>query len=346
LTACATSHSATADDDERLARNADSQRSRDGSPAPAKTEPAPAQQATKGDVQAAAQAAMAEAAIKAAQLQQAKTSAEGDCAALGTRDVAWSEQRAMGEAFVAHWAQGNVSIYLDAPGTPPGSPQDPLPAGAKNDVTAYVQRIGAVLTRRLSAHWTFGVIDDDKPLALAVIGDFVFITTGLLKKLENEAELAAMLAHEITRVANKEPIASYQQALVRSCQVQVMNANMMAGMGDLGASPEFQSKMRQGASTAPVDPADPSQQMRVTMLMQSMMLTMVISDADLEYSNDAKAFELLEANGYYARALSAAFKHIDANALKNRIANLAARDAKLKKPGKKPAFPPDVKLPK
>lgn len=48
--------------------------------------------------------------------------------------------------------------------------------------------------------WRFGVIDSDAVNAYATPGGYVFITVGLMRKLNNEAQLAGVLAHEIAHV--------------------------------------------------------------------------------------------------------------------------------------------------
>jgi predicted Zn-dependent protease len=69
-------------------------------------------------------------------------------------------------------------------------------------VTAYVERVGRTLSG--AAHhpvaWTFRVLDDPAVNAFAAPGGFVYVTRGLLAHLGSEAELAAILAHEIGHV--------------------------------------------------------------------------------------------------------------------------------------------------
>ncbi len=71
-------------------------------------------------------------------------------------------------------------------------------------LAAYVTRIGA----RVAAHagrsdlrFTFRVLDDPDPQGHALIGGYIYVTTGALARLGSEAELAALLAHEVAHVA-------------------------------------------------------------------------------------------------------------------------------------------------
>jgi beta-barrel assembly-enhancing protease len=74
----------------------------------------------------------------------------------------------------------------------------------KNDsLEQYVNLVGmyvASRSPRANLPWTFGVIESDDINAFALPGGYVFVTTGLYKTLRNEAELAAILGHEIAHV--------------------------------------------------------------------------------------------------------------------------------------------------
>ena len=72
-------------------------------------------------------------------------------------------------------------------------------------VVAYVQEVGqklaAVADRKLP--YEFHVINDSTPNAWALPGGKIAVNRGLLVELENEAQLAAVLGHEITHAAAK-----------------------------------------------------------------------------------------------------------------------------------------------
>lgn len=80
----------------------------------------------------------------------------------------------------------------------------PLPP--EHPATGYLYAVGSTLvmaTQMPYAYrpYTFTVLDaDDELNAFAAPGGFVFITSGMLKFLQNEDELAAVLAHEIAHV--------------------------------------------------------------------------------------------------------------------------------------------------
>ena len=70
----------------------------------------------------------------------------------------------------------------------------------------YVNQVGlwlALQTERPDLPWRFGVLDDNNINAFATPGGNIFITNGLLKRMNSEAELAGVLAHEIAHVLKK-----------------------------------------------------------------------------------------------------------------------------------------------
>lgn len=70
----------------------------------------------------------------------------------------------------------------------------------------YVNRVGqwvALHSERPSLSWRFAVVDTQAINAFAMPGGFVVVTSGMLDLLSNEAELAAVLAHEIAHVNDK-----------------------------------------------------------------------------------------------------------------------------------------------
>jgi beta-barrel assembly-enhancing protease len=76
-------------------------------------------------------------------------------------------------------------------------------------VHRYVTLVGAVLatsSKRPGLPWTFIVLDTDGVNAFAAPGGFIHITRGALGLLASEAELAGVLAHELTHVTEKHTI--------------------------------------------------------------------------------------------------------------------------------------------
>ena len=74
---------------------------------------------------------------------------------------------------------------------------------------AYVQKVGrslAALSERPELPWSFQVVDDPTPNAFALPGGFIFVTRGMLAYMDSEAELAAVLGHEIGHVTARHSV--------------------------------------------------------------------------------------------------------------------------------------------
>ncbi|MBI5436080.1 MAG: M48 family metalloprotease [Nitrosomonadales bacterium] len=83
-----------------------------------------------------------------------------------------------------------------------------------NDVQQYVNKVGRWLslqTERPDLPWKFGILESSDVNAFATPGGTIFITRGLLQKLNNESELAGVLAHEIVHVLRKHHLAALQK---------------------------------------------------------------------------------------------------------------------------------------
>lgn len=89
----------------------------------------------------------------------------------------------------------------------------------------YVNRVGkwlAMHSDRPDLPWTFGVIDTETINAFAMPGGTILMSTGLVKRLTSESELAGALAHEIAHVVKKHQLAAIQSSL---------NSDVMASIG-------------------------------------------------------------------------------------------------------------------
>lgn len=79
----------------------------------------------------------------------------------------------------------------------------------------YVNNVGrwvASQSERPDLPWHFGVIESNDINAFAAPGGYVFVTRGLYLKLQNEAALAGVLAHEIGHVIRKHHLKILQQS--------------------------------------------------------------------------------------------------------------------------------------
>lgn len=88
------------------------------------------------------------------------------------------------------------------------------PLLADDRVQQYVNQVGrwvSLHTERPDLPWKFGVLASADVNAFATPGGTIFITRGLLQKLNNESELAGVLAHEMVHVVRKHHLAALQK---------------------------------------------------------------------------------------------------------------------------------------
>jgi len=108
----------------------------------------------------------------------------------------------------------------------------------------YVNLVGnwvAAQSGSKLAAWHFGVLDTEDINAFAAPGGYVFVTRGLYRRLNNEAELAGVLAHEIAHVTQKHHLKVLKQSSLISAAGQV------AGSKVQGSDPVVQNLIGNGA---------------------------------------------------------------------------------------------------
>ena len=86
------------------------------------------------------------------------------------------------------------------------------------ELQRYVNDVGfwvAAQSKRAKLPWRFGVIDSQGINAFAAPGGYIVITLGLYQLLQNEAQLAGVLAHEIAHVVRKHHLKALQKTMKR-----------------------------------------------------------------------------------------------------------------------------------
>lgn len=95
---------------------------------------------------------------------------------------------------------------------------------------AYLNRIGEVLLPRgLNLEhvlWKFRALRDPVPNAFALPNGSIYVSTGLLALMDNESQVAAVIAHELTHVLRRH---TYLQN--RSNRKKFLTMNIMAAIG-------------------------------------------------------------------------------------------------------------------
>jgi len=92
-----------------------------------------------------------------------------------------------------------------------------------------VGRWVASQTSRPELPWTFGVIDDAEVNAYAAPGGYVLVTRGLYELLGSDAELAAVLGHEISHAVERD-----HYNVIRKQEITTVGKDVVAGEIDVG----------------------------------------------------------------------------------------------------------------
>jgi predicted Zn-dependent protease len=129
-----------------------------------------------------------------------------DCDAMKARAISFEEESAFGGAVSVNWvSQGG------------GLTQRPQ----ARELHVQLNKIGknlAAQSSRPDLPWTFGVLQSEGLNAVSGPGGYVFVSEGLLARLDNEAQLAGVLAHEIAHITGKHALHEYQAYLVDQCE--------------------------------------------------------------------------------------------------------------------------------
>lgn len=97
----------------------------------------------------------------------------------------------------------------------------------------YVNRLGrwiSLQSPRPQLPWTFGVLDDPGFNAFAAPGGYVFVTKGLVDRVD-EAELAGILAHEITHVTAKHHLQALAAKARSGLAAQLIGSQLRNNLG-------------------------------------------------------------------------------------------------------------------
>ena len=104
----------------------------------------------------------------------------------------------------------------------------------------YVNQLGrwiSLQSERPGLPWTFIVLDDTGYNAFAAPGGYVFVTKGLVDRCADEAELAGILAHEITHVTAKHHLHAMRKTAQSGVFTQLVASQIKTNaLGNLVAS--------------------------------------------------------------------------------------------------------------
>ncbi|MFT3713754.1 MAG: M48 family metallopeptidase [Archangium sp.] len=237
----------------------------------------------------------------------AKKHAEDVCNPILKEETPWPEERALGGVVAVSKLKASKGFLEGETEKDPGKLMEGvnagkppvLPDGAKNDITAQLSIVGKNLARfssRPDLPWTFGVVTNDTPNALSAPGGYVFVTTGLLKKITNEAQLAGVLGHEIAHIVLKHSLVKYRDGKQKQC----IAATFVAYLAENGIPPsEAQKDFVEYAKNFAHTDLDGSQPGFITFLMGVVIEVLQgNNDKDSEFAADAMALELTAFAGY------------------------------------------------
>jgi beta-barrel assembly-enhancing protease len=99
-------------------------------------------------------------------------------------------------------------------------------------ITEYVNRVGQNIVRNSDAQvpFTIKVIDSDVVNAMALPGGFFYVNSGLILAADEEAEMAGVMAHEISHVA----ACHYAREMTRANLMQLMSLPAIFMGGAIG----------------------------------------------------------------------------------------------------------------
>jgi beta-barrel assembly-enhancing protease len=100
----------------------------------------------------------------------------------------------------------------------------------------YVNEVGAWVasrSERADLPWRFGVNDSDHVNAFAAPGGIIIVTRGMMRLLDNEAELAGVLGHEVGHVVRKHHL----NAMKKGAWTNLLGAGATAATAGKGGGP-------------------------------------------------------------------------------------------------------------
>jgi predicted Zn-dependent protease len=94
-------------------------------------------------------------------------------------------------------------------------------------MTRYVTMVGLTLadsTSRPDGNWVFGILDTPDIGAYSGPNGYIMVTRGAISAMQDEAELAAVLAHEMSHVIDGDGAKAVKDAKLLSAGTEAMSA--------------------------------------------------------------------------------------------------------------------------
>jgi len=199
------------------------------------------------------------------------------------------------------------------------------------NITWYVNLIGKGIALNSDKPYTyngyhFGILNTDEINAFACPGGTILITTGMIKLLANEDELAAVIAHEIAHIANRDGISS------------IKSSRWTEALSVIGTEAARSFGPRELAQLVSIFEGS----------IEDIFKTLVTNgySQSQEYSADEAALKYLEKSGYNPGALIDVLKRLQSKNVSSKgivRTHPASGDRIENLSGKVPSFKPDPK---
>lgn len=163
----------------------------------------------------------------------------------------------------------------------------------------YLDRVLARLAPAVAASTRVAVLRDPYLNAFALPNGSIYLHSGMLASLENEAQLATLLGHEVTHYTERHSLARQRLAANRTLAVQVVVGVLAVAVAASGDANAVRAMLELGDRVTP-----------------SLVETQVNGySRELELEADARGFALMTAAGYDPREAPKVFELLEADAI-------------------------------
>jgi predicted Zn-dependent protease len=159
------------------------------------------------------------------------------------------------------------------------------------ETNAYLEKLGSSLVPTQTPEnvtWRFRAVRDLEVNAFALPNGSIYVNSGLLSRMENEAQVAGVLAHEVTHVVNRHTYLEYRSSRKKMVVIDIMVAAASAAYY-AGVNPNIVNAMG-------------------NLLPMIVISTMFGYSRELEHEADVYAVNTLQLRGYDLREFSRGFE--------------------------------------
>ena len=159
------------------------------------------------------------------------------------------------------------------------------------ETDTYLQKLGSSLIPVQTPEnvtWHFRVVRDLEVNAFALPNGSIYVNSGLLSRMENEAQVAGVLAHEVTHVVNRHTYLEYRSSRKKMVAIDIMVA---------AASAAYYAGVNPGIVNA-----------MGNLLPMIVASTIFGYSRELEHEADVYAVDALQLQGYDLREFSRGFE--------------------------------------